>query len=176
MLHFTLNNFVSCFIVTLDPWHPSVYYLTAKEIQNIHYFPNIDFRIIFPILRSSPALVVGTPVSLAIFCFACVMPKALFHEKDKPGIGMLDFLLAIISVLYKLNDNQSASLPSVKEYLAALGERHILPYAYRLPVGDIIHSLQPAVDENPLTVEEVEVTHGLLVLCARLLIAWHEVV
>ena len=31
----------------------------------------------FPIFRSTPTLVVGIPVAWAIFCFACVIPKAL---------------------------------------------------------------------------------------------------
>ena len=37
-----------------------------------YYFPNIAFNIILPIPLSIPALVVGTPVWRAIFCFARV--------------------------------------------------------------------------------------------------------
>lgn len=48
----------------------------------------------FPIFRSTPALVVGIPVARAIFCFACVIPKARFHEKLRPGIGV-DFLFIL---------------------------------------------------------------------------------
>jgi len=33
-----------------------------------------------PIFRSMPDLVVGIPVSLAIFCFAWVIPTKRFHE------------------------------------------------------------------------------------------------
>ena len=48
----------------------------------------------FPIFLSNPAFDIGIPVSLAIFCFACVIPKALFSEKLRPGMGV-DFLLMI---------------------------------------------------------------------------------
>ena len=54
---------------------------------------------IFPILRSRPALDVGTPVSRASFCFACDIPKALFHEKLSPGIGV-EFFAIIISICF----------------------------------------------------------------------------
>lgn len=37
-----------------------------------------------PIFLSKPCLVVGMPVFLAKLCFAPVIPKALFHEKEKP--------------------------------------------------------------------------------------------
>ena len=69
----------------------------------VTYFPNMDLSIIFPILRSRADWVVGIPVSLAILCFACVILRALFHEKERPGIE--NDLLAIISVFYKLNNN-----------------------------------------------------------------------
>lgn len=54
------------------------------------YLPKRDLSIILPILRSTPALEVGIPVSLAKFCFACVIPNALFHEKERPGMPVLD--------------------------------------------------------------------------------------
>lgn len=61
------------------------------------YLPNSDLSIILPIFRSTPALEVGMPVSLANFCLACVIPKALFHEKERPGMPVLDLRLAIIA-------------------------------------------------------------------------------
>ena len=54
------------------------------------YLPKRDLSIILPILRSTPALEVGIPVSLAKFCFAFVIPNALFHEKERPGMPVLD--------------------------------------------------------------------------------------
>ena len=48
----------------------------------------------FPIFRSTPALVVGIPVARANFCFACEIPKARFHEKLRPGMGV-DFLFIL---------------------------------------------------------------------------------
>ena len=54
------------------------------------YLPKRDLSIILPILRSTPALEVGIPVSLANFCFSCVIPNALFHEKERPGMPVLD--------------------------------------------------------------------------------------
>lgn len=53
--------------------------------------------IALPILRSTPALLIGTPVSRDIFCFICVIPNALFHEKERPGIPVFDFLAIRIS-------------------------------------------------------------------------------
>lgn len=41
-----------------------------------------------PIFRSIPDFEVGIPVLRPIFCFALVMPSALFHEKERPGIGV----------------------------------------------------------------------------------------
>lgn len=51
---------------------------------------------VFPIFLSSPAFEVGIPVSRAIFCFACVMPSARFHEKLRPGMGV-DFFVMFYS-------------------------------------------------------------------------------
>ena len=53
--------------------------------------PKIDFKTRLPSLRSTPAFEVGMPVVRAIFCFVCEMPKALFHEKDSPGMPVFDF-------------------------------------------------------------------------------------
>lgn len=60
------------------------------------YFLKRACRRNFPILRSTPALDVGIPVCLAKFCFACVIPKALFHEKVNPGIPVPFDLFAIL--------------------------------------------------------------------------------
>ena len=63
------------------------------------HLPNSDLSIILPIFRSTPALDVGTPVSLANFCLACVIPKALFHEKERPGMPVLDLRVIIYMLL-----------------------------------------------------------------------------
>lgn len=63
------------------------------------YLPNRDLRIILPILRSTPALEVGMHVSLANFCLACVIPNALFHEKERPGMPVLDLRVIIYMLL-----------------------------------------------------------------------------
>ena len=68
--------------------------------MNSYFFPNNFFIITLPILRSIPAFEVGMPVSLAIFCFACEIPKALFHEKLRPGMGV-EFLL-ILNIFFNL--------------------------------------------------------------------------
>ena len=65
--------------------------LFRKHVSMVKvYLPKRDLSIILPILRSTPALEVGIPVSLANFCFACVIPNALFHEKERPGMPVLD--------------------------------------------------------------------------------------
>ena len=51
-----------------------------------HLDPKIILTIAAPILRSTPDLVVGIPVSLAIFCFAWVIPTSRFHENENPLI------------------------------------------------------------------------------------------
>lgn len=63
------------------------------------YLPNSDLSIILPIFRSTPALEVGMPVSLANFCLACVIHKALFHEKERPGMPVLDLRVIIYMLL-----------------------------------------------------------------------------
>lgn len=72
------------------------------QLKILHFPPNKAFRIILPILRSIPALDVGIPVSLANFCFACVIPSALFHEKERPGIPVLDLRFAIITNVLRI--------------------------------------------------------------------------
>ena len=63
------------------------------------YLPNSDLSIILPIFRSTPALEVGMPVSLANFCLACVIPNALLHEKERPGMPVLDLRVIIYMLL-----------------------------------------------------------------------------
>ncbi len=67
------------------------------ERNESHFFPNSAFKITFPNFRSTPALEVGMPVFFAIFLFTCVMPKARFKEKLRPGMGD-DFLLILFLV------------------------------------------------------------------------------
>ena len=76
--------------------------LFRKHVSMVKiYLPKRDLRIILPILRSTPAFEVGIPVSLAKFCFACVIPNALFHEKERPGMPVLDLRLVIITNVLK---------------------------------------------------------------------------
>lgn len=64
-----------------QPWFP---------LSSWSHFPKMDLMIMWPILRSRPALLVGMPVLRANCCLAWVTPKALFHENDTPGIFMTD--------------------------------------------------------------------------------------
>lgn len=56
------------------------------QIGHAYFFPSKALMIAFPIFLSSPALLVGIPVSRANFCFIWVIPNALFNENDTPGI------------------------------------------------------------------------------------------
>ena len=51
-----------------------------------YFLPNIAFIIAPPILRSTPAFVVGIPVALVNSRFTFVTPSALFQKKLSPGI------------------------------------------------------------------------------------------
>lgn len=74
----------------------------AQSYRKAFYFsPKIAFKIVFPIFLSIPALLIGTPVVREIFCFTCVIPKACFHEKERPGIGV-DFFCAIVLIVSKI--------------------------------------------------------------------------
>lgn len=77
----------------------------ARLHESLLYFLKRTSKIIFPILRSTPALDVGIPVCLAIFCLACVIPNALFQEKDKTGIPIPFDFLAILIIVLILTDN-----------------------------------------------------------------------
>lgn len=55
-----------------------------------------------PIFLSNPLLEVGTPVFLLKFCFTLVIPKALFQEKESPGI-LNDDLFPILHLLILSN-------------------------------------------------------------------------
>lgn len=60
-------------------------------MTRITHLPNSAFNIVWPILRSIPALLVRIPVFLEICCFTLVIPRALFHEKVSPEIPVFDF-------------------------------------------------------------------------------------
>ena len=64
----------------------------------------------------------------------------------------------------------------VKKNLAAFSKWHILPDAYLFLVRDIIHIWQAAVDENPLTIEEMEIAYWFLVLRTCFLVTGHKIV
>lgn len=68
---------------------------------------------ILPILFLRPDFVVGIPVAFAIFRFAFVIPKARFHENDKPGI-LKELFLAIKSLILNVFNffNQVICKPS----------------------------------------------------------------
>ena len=63
-----------------------------------------------PSFLSTPDLLVGMPVSLANLDLAAVMPKALFHEKEKPKF------LAMGWVLFKLNRIQINGCECISKY------------------------------------------------------------
>jgi hypothetical protein len=63
-----------------------------------YFFPNNIFSIAPPIFLSTPAFDVGMPVTRAIFCLSLVIPKARFHEKLNPGIGV-DFFVIFLFYL-----------------------------------------------------------------------------
>lgn len=56
-----------------------------------NYFLNSKFKIVEPIFLSRPDFVNGIPVFLAIVCFTCEIPVALFQEKLRPGMPFVDF-------------------------------------------------------------------------------------
>ncbi len=68
-----------------------LYYYCTKSRYLIPFVKNLMME--FPILRSIPALDIGTPVARLIFCLTFVIPNARFHEKLKPG--MSDFCLCM---------------------------------------------------------------------------------
>ena len=78
----------------------------SHNAEFIYFLPNNVFQIALPIFRSTPAFDVGMPVALAIFCLICVMPKARFHEKLSPGIGVDFFVMIDCSSLYMLMDSR----------------------------------------------------------------------
>ena len=65
------------------------------------YFLNSKFKIVEPIFLSRPDLVNGIPVFFAIVCFTCEIPVALFHEKLRPGMPVVDFLAISLYVTSK---------------------------------------------------------------------------
>ncbi len=66
--------------------------LNLSRVCN-YLFPNKTPSIQFPIFLSHPCLLNGMPVSWAIFCFACVIPSARFHENERPGIRGVLFVI-----------------------------------------------------------------------------------
>ena len=60
--------------------------MVLPHLCHFLYYPNIFFNITLPIFLSSPFREVGIPVFLLKVCFALVIPKALFSEKEIPGI------------------------------------------------------------------------------------------
>lgn len=83
------NRHINIHKIVDKPTKPEIMFGTEKAqipLNNSNHFPNKVLKIILPTLRSIPCLVIGIPVSLETSCFTLVIPKALFHEKDTPGI------------------------------------------------------------------------------------------
>ena len=68
-------------------------YEMGVSLYEIYFCPNIVLIILRPIFRSMPALDIGKPVTRASLCFACVIPSARFHEKERPGMRVDDLLI-----------------------------------------------------------------------------------
>lgn len=68
----------------------SRFYWSYGEGNDYFLPPKMALMIALPILRSMPALVVGMPVWRVKLRLACVIPKALFHENERPGIPVFD--------------------------------------------------------------------------------------
>ena len=78
-----LSNFVGDFSV-------------VSSRKEFYFFPvnklNRKLTIPLPTFLSNPDCVVGIPVCRAKRCFAAVTPNALFHEKEKPYLDMMNYL------------------------------------------------------------------------------------
>ena len=81
-----------------------------RTMTVIYFLPNKNFSSMLPSFLSTPDLLVGMPVSLANLDLAAVMPKALFHEKEKPKF------LAMGWVLFKLNRIQINGCEYISKY------------------------------------------------------------
>jgi hypothetical protein len=55
-------------------------------------------------IYTKPDLVVGIPVSRANFCFAELIPKALFQENEKPNLLAIDFILISYRIILKVHN------------------------------------------------------------------------
>ena len=74
----------------------SITYPASRNGSTFYFLPKSALSIMLPSLRSTPARDVGIPVLRAMLCFASVMPKALFHEKESPGMPVFDLRRAIV--------------------------------------------------------------------------------
>lgn len=75
--------------------------MIIKVFTLLLYFLLNNFNNSPPIFLSNPCLVVGIPVSRAIFCFIFVMPNARFHENVTPGILNFVIFLFVYYVNYQ---------------------------------------------------------------------------
>lgn len=76
---------------------------SGKVNSSGHFFlPVRTFISVRPIFFSSPDLVVGIPVVLAISRFTLSIPNALLRENDTPGIFSLVMILSIIQYLQQI--------------------------------------------------------------------------
>ena len=74
-----------------------LYYYCTKSRYLILFVRNLMME--FPILRSIPALDIGTPVARLMFCLTFVIPSARFHEKLWPGMGDDFFPIVILFLI-----------------------------------------------------------------------------
>ena len=71
------------------------FYFNYDLWADFYFFLKICFKISFPIRRSRPVRVVGTPKICATFWRSRVKPIALLNDQDSPGI----FILSIAAPL-----------------------------------------------------------------------------
>jgi hypothetical protein len=95
-----------------------IYYVEALQIVLVklsrsRYLPNSFLRKKPPTFLSSPVFDVGIPVVRETFCFSLVMPRALFREKERPGMGVERLFPIVVDFIWLLCS--SAALSFVAE-------------------------------------------------------------
>lgn len=113
----------------------------------------------FPNFLSTPAFVVGMPVVRANFCRTCVMPSALFHENDSPGIPVFDFLRVIVflQLISQSIFSTNIPLPALVVFGMIVGNGSALllvhPSAHWKPTGMLVFPVCNALCKN-LSIED----------------------
>ena len=78
--------------------------------------------------------------------------------------------------MHQLHHCQATSLATVEEDLSAFGEGNECPYGSVAAGGHVAQTGQTAIDENPLTVVEVEVAHRKFVFCTCFFVGYYQIV